>query len=119
MCIHAYSHTLIHSYTHTLIHAYTHTLIHSYTHTLMVPTLKVTNFEHSTRIPFLVRAPQFPSSAGRRATGHVSGLQAYKLLQIYINTDYCLVAFCTWIPPTRWRLWTCCPVSPSSLVSPK
>jgi hypothetical protein len=30
----------------------------------------------------------------------VSGLQAHKLLQIYTNTDYCLVAFCTWIPPT-------------------
>jgi hypothetical protein len=31
----------------------------------------------------------------------VSGLQAHKLLQIYTNTDYCLVAFSTWIPPTR------------------
>ena len=29
----------------------------------------------------------------------VSGLQAQKLLHIYTNTDYCLVAFSTWIPP--------------------
>jgi hypothetical protein len=31
----------------------------------------------------------------------VSRLQAHKLIQIYTNTDYCLVAFCTWIPSTR------------------
>jgi hypothetical protein len=31
----------------------------------------------------------------------VSSLQAHKLIQIYTNTDYCLVAFCTWILITR------------------
>jgi hypothetical protein len=31
----------------------------------------------------------------------VSSLQAHKLIQIYTNTDYCLVAFCTWILTTR------------------
>jgi hypothetical protein len=36
----------------------------------------------------------------------VSGLQAHKLLQIYTNTDYCLVAFCTWIPPTSGLIGT-------------
>jgi hypothetical protein len=33
----------------------------------------------------------------------VSSLQAHKLIQIYTNTDYCLVAFCTWILITRPR----------------
>jgi hypothetical protein len=33
--------------------------------------------------------------------GNVSGLQAHKLIQMYTNTDYCLVAFCTWIQTTR------------------
>jgi hypothetical protein len=33
----------------------------------------------------------------------VSRLRVQPLPQIYTNTDYCLVAFCTWIPTTRSR----------------
>jgi hypothetical protein len=31
---------------------------------------------------------------------NVSSIQAHKLIQIFTNTDYCLVAFCTWILTT-------------------
>jgi hypothetical protein len=34
----------------------------------------------------------------------VSGFQAHKLIQIYTNTDYCLVAFCTWILSTIHKM---------------
>jgi hypothetical protein len=36
------------------------------------------------------------------AAHQVSSLQAHKLMQLYTNTDYCLVAFCTWILITRF-----------------
>jgi hypothetical protein len=41
-----------------------------------------------------------------RAKDEVSSLQAHKLIQIYTNTDYCLVAFCTWIPSTSCKSYT-------------
>jgi hypothetical protein len=33
----------------------------------------------------------------------VRRLQTHKLIQICTNTDYCLVAFCTWILTTRCK----------------
>jgi hypothetical protein len=34
-------------------------------------------------------------------TNQASSLQAHKLTQIYTNTDYCLIAACTWFLTTR------------------
>jgi hypothetical protein len=54
----------------------------------------------------------------------VSRLQAHELIQIYTNTAYCLLAFCTWIltastsTSTR-RATTCaCTICPGELTAP-
>jgi hypothetical protein len=47
------------------------------------------------------RIIQLYTDTVRMSKNMVSRLQAHKLIQIYTNTDYCLVAFCTLILTTR------------------
>jgi hypothetical protein len=77
-----------------------------YTGQPCMPT-KTGTFTQNTDDPSAVCMPLgwvVANAASAYGSCKVSGFQAHKLLQIYTNTDYFLVAFSTWIPPTRTRV---------------
>jgi hypothetical protein len=66
---------------------------------------------HILNVPALLEEARTSVNVTGATVVSVSGLQAHNLIQIYTNTDYCLVAFSTWIPPTSlrgWRWWSRC-----------